>query len=336
MPAKQLCIAAKAAFFKLDLIPARRRKLPHVQKNSLATRCILAAGLLLVAGQAALAADRWEEGGSGAVAILPAPKPAAGITGGSFYCSQQRWAFLLRLAPEAGPAAGTTEKAKLTIADQTLDLDAEISAQAARLSVPADLLLALKEGTSLRIEIGAGKTAPKATFNLRSSKLVIEAIAPRCSQIDMSAFERVTLSETDAAVPTATGLLADEIKLFRQFTSKDPVVATKVLELADGKRLMFASLCGSTNYFGDSGCSLTGYAAEGADGIWRMVYETEGVLLHLDPKNAVDGWPNLVTLPVIGGTEPTHWAWSGEQYQLLGQAVSEGEDAVQEQGDSAQ
>ena len=44
----------------------------------------------------ALAADRWEEAGSGAVAILPLPKPATAITGGSFYCSEQRWAFLLR------------------------------------------------------------------------------------------------------------------------------------------------------------------------------------------------------------------------------------------------
>ena len=48
------------------------------------------------------------------------------------------------------------------------------------------------------VEIGTGEDAPKATFNLRSSKLVIEAIAPRCSQIDMSAFEAVSLSETDA------------------------------------------------------------------------------------------------------------------------------------------
>jgi hypothetical protein len=98
---------------------------------------------------------------------------------------------------------------------------------------------------------------------------------------------------------------------------------------------MFASLCGSTNYFGDTGCSLTGYAATGADGDWRMVYETDGMLLHTDPNNATDGWPNLVTLPIVGGTEATHWAWSGEQYELLGEVMSE-DQGVEEQGDTAQ
>jgi hypothetical protein len=305
-------------------------------KKSLATRTILAACACLLGIQPALAADRWQEAGSGAVAILPAPKPAAGITGGSFYCSQQRWALLFRLTPDAWLIPGTTAKARLAVAGQALELDAEITATTARVSVPPEMLLPLKEGTALTVELGEGEDAPKATFSLRSSKLVIEAVAPRCSQIDMSAFERVSLSETDAAVPQATGLLADEIKLFREFTLKDPVVATKILEFADSKRLMFASLCGSTNYFGDSGCSLTGYAADGAESIWRIVYETQGLLLYTDPREARDGWPNLVTLPVVGGFEPTHWSWTEERYQLRDEALSEGDDVVQEQGDSAE
>ena len=74
----------------------------------------------------------------------------------------------------------------------------------------------------------------------------------------------MSLSATDPAVPQATSLLKDEIKLFREFTLKQPVVATVTLDFPGDKRLMFASLCGSTNYFGDSGCSLTGYAADGA------------------------------------------------------------------------
>src|SRR5262249_21920490 len=151
-----------------------------------------------------------------------------------------------------------------------------------------------------KIEIGAGKDAPRATFNLRSSKLVIEAIAPRCSQIDMSAYRSVSLSPTDAAVPQASALLKDEIRLFREFTQKAPTVATAILEFPEGKRLMFASLCGSINYFGDSGCSLTGWSADGAESAWRPAYETEGVLLYTDPGQATDGWPNLVTLPVVG------------------------------------
>lgn len=301
-----------------------------------ATCCALAAGLLFGAALPAAAADRWEEAGSGAVAILPAPKAAVGITGGSFYCIEQRWAFLFRLAPDSGVSAGTIEKAKLTAGEELFEADAEISAETARVKVPSDILVALKDAAGLKVEIGAGKTAPKAIFNLRSSKLVIEAIAPSCSQIDMSAYQAVSLSPIDVAVPVASALLADEIKLFRAFTETNPVVSTVALDIAADKRLMFASLCGSTRYFGDSGCSLTGYAATGAGSEWRMVYETEGMLLYTDPAGAEDGWPDIVTLPALGGTEPMHWTWSGDQYQLRDEAVSENRDGVREQGDSLQ
>ena len=38
---------------------------------------------------------------------------------------------------------------------------------------------------------------------------------------------------------------------------------------------------------------------------------------------------------VVGGTEPTHWVWTGEQYELL-EHISAEEDKVQEEGDTAQ
>ena len=281
----------------------------------------------------ALAADRWAEAGSGAVAILPLPKPATAITGGSFYCSEQRWAFLLRTAP--GVAVATGEKARISVGSDVFEADMAISPGAVRIAVPGEILLPLKEAIKFSIELGSAKDAPKATFNLRSSKLVIEAIAPRCSQIDMSAFQAVTLSQADAAVAAATGLLADEIRLFREFTMKEPVVATVTIDVDADKRLMFASLCGSIRYLGDSGCSLTGYALTGPESVWRMVYETEGMLIYTDPRHANGGWPNLVTLPVIGGLEPTHWMWTGEQYELRDQVSAE-EDKVQEEGDTAQ
>ena len=151
----------------------------------------------------------------------------------------------------------------------------------------------------------------------------------------MSAFQAVTLSPADAAVAAATGLLAEEIRLFREFTMKEPVVATVTFDVDADKRLMFASLCGSTRYFGDSGCSLTGFALAGPESVWRMVYETEGLLLYTDPKHANGGWPNLVTLPVIGGLERTHWAWTGEQYELRNQVSAE-DNKIQEEGDTAQ
>jgi hypothetical protein len=296
---------------------------------------IVAAAALLASELPAVSADRWQEAGSGAVAILPTPKPATVILGGSLYCYQQSWAFLFRLAPDSGLLPGSIVKAKLAAADDNaFALDAEISEEAAKVSVPRSILVSLKEGGALKVELGTGKGAPKTTFGLRDSKSVIEAIEPRCSQVDMSSYKSVSLSQTDAAVAQATKLLADEIKLFRNFTFIDPVVSTVVLDLADGKRLMFASLCGSKSYFGSSGCSLTGYAAHGAGSTWTKVYETEGVLLYLDPGQSAEGWPNLVTLPVVGGTQPTHWGWNGEAYAVIGDVISGGAE-VEEQGDTS-
>ena len=194
---------------------------------------MLLAGAFCLAGAiSALASDRWEEAGRGAVAILPAPKPATGIVGGSLFCAEQRWGFLFRITSEAGLPAGGTQKTKLSVGGNNLEFDAEISAGSVTVAVPAEILPQLKQATKFVVVIGTGEAAPQATFNLRSSRQVIEAIAPRCSQIDMSAFEAVSLSETDAAVPAATGLLADEIKLFREFTLKQPVVATRINYLA--------------------------------------------------------------------------------------------------------
>lgn len=332
---RQFPVAAGSPALRLPLIlPTTARKYEYVKKARLVTRAFVAACALAVGSLPALAADRWQEAGAGAVAILPAPKAAVGIEGGSLYCIEQSWAFLFRLTPDSGLLAGNVEKAKLAASDQTFDLDALISPLAAKVAVPRGILFALKDGSGLKVEIGAGKGAPKAIFNLRYSRQVLDAIAPRCSQIDMSAYTSVSLSPTDAAVEQATGLLESEIKLFREFTGKSPVVSSVVLTLADDKRLMFASLCGSHAYYGDSGCSTAGYAADGAESVWKQVYETDGVLLYTDPKQSTDGWPNLVTLPVVGGTEPTHWVWTGEGYQLLDQILS-GDNGVQEQGDAA-
>ena len=96
---------------------------------------------------------------------------------------------------------GGAEKAKLSVGSDNLELDAEISPGSREGRRSREILLQLKEATKLVVEIGTGEDAPKATFNLRSSKLVIEAIAPRCSQIDMSAFEACRCRETDPAVP---------------------------------------------------------------------------------------------------------------------------------------
>ena len=84
----------------------------------------------------ALAGDRWEEAGGGAVAILPAPAQASGIAGGSLYCAEQKWGFLFRTEgndPLPGPV-------KIGIEGRTHVLEPVRGPGTLQVSVSADLL----------------------------------------------------------------------------------------------------------------------------------------------------------------------------------------------------
>lgn len=258
---------------------------------------------------AAQAAERWQEAAGGAVAILPAPTEAKGIVGGSLYCVEQKWGFLLRTA-EATDAV--VRSVSIGIEGQVFELPAVAAAGTLQLAVATEFLDLLKQGNRMRVEAGDSH----AIFSLGGSTKVIEAIAPRCSQVDMSAYEAVSLEELRPAVDEARDLFADEIALFRAATDKEPMVAATEIGLDDGKRLLFATLCGSTWYYGASGCTLSGWAASGADDGWAQVYATEGVQLYLDRRATRDGWPALVTLPAINGVEASHWLWTGDAYAV--------------------
>lgn len=269
------------------------------------------------------AGDRWEEAAGGAVAILPAPTQASGITGGSLYCAEQKWGFLFR-TEGADPLPGPV---KIGLEGRTLALEPVRGPGTLQVSVPTDILEPLKTGTRMRVSIGADKPVAQATFNLRNSGKVMEAIAPRCSQIDMSAYQTVSLAEEGPPAAVATVLLADEIRLFREAVKKEPTIAAAQIDRPDGKRLLFASLCGSTFYYGSSGCTLAGWAAEGA-GDWQSAYATEGVRLYLDESRTHDGWPGLATLAMVNGIEAIHWTWTGSGYEAQGGALLAEDETV--------
>ena len=261
----------------------------------------MAASLALIAGLAmsvgaADASDRWEEAGSGAVAILPPPQKAKGIASASLFCAEQRWSFFFRAEPGAVPS-GWKSPAKITLGGIVFDGEAVEARGSVGMAMPADHLEALKHASRMVFAAIDGTVA--AGFSLSGSRAAIEAIAPRCSQVDMSAYARIVLSETDPAVETAKILLADEARLFRAETGKQPIHAAATIDLSEGRQLLFASLCGSTSYYGQSGCTLSGFASEGPGSEWRPVYNNEGVLLHTDPDISNGGWPNLVTLPAL-------------------------------------
>lgn len=282
------------------------------------------------------ASDRWEEAGNGAVAILPVPSKAKAITGGSLVCAEQKWNFRLRLDADAPlPATEVT----MRIDDETLTAPVALEGSVLTIPVSYEDVDLMKAATRLTFAIGKGKEAPSASFSLRGSKLVIEAIAPRCSQIDMTGYDRVTLFPSGPAVQTATPLMAEEAGLFRDMTKKEPTLSAVVVGVPDQRSLLFASLCGSTWYYGRSGCTLSVFARSGAGSDWKPVFSSEGVVVYTDPKNGRDGWPDLVTLPMVGGTEATHWNWNGEGYgteesAMLAGDETEGEDAGE--GDIAQ
>lgn len=193
----------------------------------------------------------------------------------------------------------------------------------------------LKAATRLTFSIGKGKDSPSATFSLRGSKLVIEAIAPRCSQIDMTGYDRVTLFPSGPAVDTATPLMAEEAGLFRDMTKKEPMLSAVVVGLPDQRSMLFATLCGSTWYYGRSGCTLSVYARSAVGAAWQEAFNGEGAVPYIDPKNGRDGWPDLVTLPMVGGTEPTHWTWTGDGYGPTDPSVAL-DESTEGQGDIAQ
>lgn len=268
----------------------------------------------------ASAADRWVEAGRGAVAILPAPAAASPVLGASLYCAEQRWALLLRTAPNA-VADGLRAPAGIVVGNETFAATAALAASTIDIELPAGIIDPIKAANRMTVTVGAGTL--EAEFPLRGSRKAVEAIAPRCSRIDMSAYEEISLSERDDNIAVAAELRAGETRLFRSFTGDRPVLAARTIDLADGKSLLFASLCGSKTYYGTSGCSLAGYARMSPTGAWQEAYETEGVFLYLDRTAENGGFPDLMTLPVVDGLQPTRWSWTGTGYAVGGAIVAE-------------
>lgn len=282
----------------------------------------------------AIAADGWEEAGSGAVAILPAPAKAKSIISGSLVCAEQSWSFRFRTEPRAVPAA--SNEATVTIGDQTFPEAAEQSETALTLPVSLEMLDAMRTGNRLVIALGKGEDAVQATFSLRNSKKIIKAVAPRCSQIDMSAFEAIALTDTDAAVETAKPLVADEIKQFKSATSATPTLTAKQIDRDGGAQMLFATLCGSKWYYGRSGCTLIGFLRASSTAEWQHVYDSEGMLVYLDPKASNGGWPNVVTLPMSGATAPLHWIFTGAAYELRDAVMAGDAPTIEGEGDIEQ
>ncbi|MDP3897372.1 MAG: hypothetical protein Q8Q62_11925 [Mesorhizobium sp.] len=244
--------------------------------------------------------------------MLPAPSQARGITGGELRCAEQRWHLALSFDPVAA-APAMPVAANLAVDGQVFELGGDVKDQEVALPISNVLVQLFKAGTRLTVEIAATPSL-RAGFSLRGSRRAIDAAAPFCSKPDMSRYQRIVLSPYSPLVQLAAELRKDEIRLFRQATTAEPTVGAEMIELADGKRMLLAEICGSSWYYGVSGCNLAGFVREDSSAEWRIVYDTEGADLYIDRGLTIGGWPKLIALPKQGGGEAVSWLWSGAGY----------------------
>ncbi|MEZ5812346.1 MAG: hypothetical protein R3D45_13115 [Rhizobiaceae bacterium] len=263
----------------------------------------------LAFGQAQ-AAERWAALDGEAAARLPDPTRARAITGAELRCDQQEWALNVALAFGTKGDNGA-RAASVRIGGDRFELEAERRASVVSVAIPSEALQPLRSGIRMDVTISGGTETHDARFSLIGSRRAIDEIAPRCSKRDMSAYTEIVPGELNPETTLARELLREEIVAFRTATRSEPTVAAALFTPGEDRRLLFATLCGSSWYYGNSGCNMTVHAQEG-EGDWRRVYETEGVTMHVDPNAAADGWPDLVVLTFDG--DIVVWRWEDGQY----------------------
>lgn len=280
--------------------------------------------------------DRWVADETLARATLPAPSTGE-VVSATLSCEAQRWSLVLDLGEDANAKSGS---ARISVGSQRYELDMRADGNLLTARLPREALEPLKNGSRLELAPAAtsGEEAAPLVFSLRGSKLAITSAQERCSLRDMSAYQPVTFTPYSSYINLARTLRAADIAAFAQATASQPKLDVAMVELDDGRRVLFARLCGSSWYYGLSGCNITGFApkpvgsAEGgeddqaAEAAWQTVYDTENVLLYLDQNSLSHGWPDVVTLPA--GTPGTGlvWRWDGWSYALKGELPEEADD----------
>ena len=255
-----------------------------------------------------MAGDRWEEAGSGAVAILPVPLKAIAITGGSLSCAEQRWSFRLRV--ETTSASSPRQEANLVVAIDGADFPAKAKPESrccdGRRSVRNARLSEGGQQALLRIR----QRACRGVF--------AEGVARCASTRSRRVAARWTCRPMNASrFPKRIRPLEPRQSLWpkkRRCFARRPASSRSSRRLRSRSRRTrkwcLPRFAGSTAITAQSGCTLSGFARQGAGRDWREVYNSEGMALYLDPKTSADGWPDLVTLAEGGGAEPSHWMWT--------------------------
>ncbi|MEO4001160.1 hypothetical protein [Mesorhizobium sp. CAU 1732] len=277
---------------------------------------LLAASIIAcgaVAPSHAQTPDRWVVEEAEANAVLPAARGEARVSRAVLSCVAQRWTLRLDLAEGVEGADGG---GALVVDGNSFDLTVESEGRTLTMAVPRRAIGSLKAGLRMEIELSDAlrETIGDIAYPLRGSRLAIDAAQERCSPRDMSAYRAVTLTPYSSYLNLARTLREDDIAAFATSTASQPKLDVAMIEGDDGRRLFFTRLCGSSWYYGATGCNITGFAPDDGEAGWRQVYDTENVVLYTDPGSATEGWPDIVTLPARGDDKGRIWRWTGMSY----------------------
>lgn len=316
LPLRKRSIKSNGDSVGLEILLNDRRRPRTMRTIGMVT--VVAAAVLAQSGDrvAAQAADRWTVGETEAVATLPAARGGSAVAQATLSCAAQRWSLVMAMTELGGGASEAG--AVLAIDGRTFDARAALDGKTITIPVPGSALAPLKDGLRLTISIDGlvGGMLGEVAFALLGSRVAIEAVEDRCSLRDMTGYTPVTFTPYSSYMNLARDLRATDIKAFVAATSSQPDLAVAMSEFDEGRRVLFTRLCGSSWYYGTSGCNITGFAPEGD--AWRIAYDTENVHLFLDPRSRRDGWPDIATLPVRGSGEGRLWRWNGKAYDLVG------------------
>jgi hypothetical protein len=304
----------------------------------MALACAVLAGVALAGATLPAAAQTaWTAVEGEARAILPKPERGSPFTGGTLACAGQIWT--MTLATEIGVFVnGATGTVVLSVPRGDFPSKSVAVPAGVEITVPHMALEPLMASNRLTIRFEGGDTETR--LPLAGSRRAVTAVDALCSPREMPLVNSVALTPFSSYIELARGLRKDDIRDFIDSTADIPTLKAGMVEIDAERRLLFAELCGSTWYYGISGCGLTGYAPViGADQTksegWKLAFESEGVFLYVDPNTSVGGWPVLVSLPKRAGDVETRWVWTGEAYAISGTEIaSPSEPDGEEEGSS--
>lgn len=284
--------------------------------------CRLLFGACIAAGfvtpSLAQKADRWVTHKAKAEAALPLPKDGDAVTAMTLSCAAQRWTLAVAVSAQTPFDA---DAATLTVDQRSFALSVAAADGVVSMAVPRDALEPLKTALHAELEFSGEAVAP-LSLSLRGSKLAITALQQSCSPRDMSAYDAVSFTASASELELARTLRHADIETFALATASQPQVTAAMVDFGEGRRILFTRLCGSAWYYGRSGCNVTGFTSDPAQGeigsppSWQVIYDSEGALLYSDPKAVTRGWPDLVTLPARGEGSGKIWRWTGVAYAV--------------------